>query len=90
MEPNKAQEKRGLGRNSSERKGESVSGQSRTAGGKEGGVNGEGNGAETHRASVSGAGQPAEKNPPLQRPTEWRSLPGIHPFSKQQGIQKKQ
>lgn len=52
-------------------------------------MNGGGNGAETHQASVSGAGQPAErerervKKTPPQTPTEWRSLPGNHPFSEQ-------
>lgn len=43
-----------------------------------------GNGAETHQASVSGAGQPAErrKTPP-QTPTEWHSPLGNPPFSEQ-------
>ena len=49
-------------------------------------MNGGGNGAETHQASVSGAEEPAEKEKkktPPQTQTEWRSPLGNHPFSEQ-------
>lgn len=53
--------KRGPRRKRGARSKESLSVWRRTAGRKRGGVNGGGNGAETHQALVSGARQPAEK-----------------------------